>query len=99
MTPAAATETAIDVYLPGPLRDYCGGSSMVHVSATTVKGVLQELKRTHPTLYPNICDETGAVRKHIGVFVNSDHIRELDGLETVLERGDELTILPAVSGG
>ena len=97
--PAATTETAIEVFLPGPLREYCGGSSMVHVSANTVKGALEELKRAHPTLYPNICDETGAVRKHIGIFVNADHIRDLLGLDSALEAGDELTILPAVSGG
>ena len=85
--------------MPGPLRDYCGGASTVHVQATSVKGAFEDLKRTHPVLYPNICDETGAVRKHIGVFVNSDHIRDLSGVETRLEPGDVLTILPAVSGG
>jgi sulfur-carrier protein len=99
MTPTAVTETAIEVYLPGPLRDYNGGASTVRVPATSVKGALAELKRAHPSLYPNICDETGAVRKHIGVFVNADHIRDLDGLDSTLERGDVLTILPAVSGG
>jgi molybdopterin converting factor small subunit len=94
-----ATDTSIEVFLPGPLRDYCGGASKVRVSATTVKSALEELKRNQPTLYPNICDETGAVRKHIGVFVNSDHIRDLNGLDSFLEPGDALTILPAVSGG
>ena len=95
----AATETAIEVYVPGPLRDYCRGQSTVYAKATSVKGALEDLKRAYPNLYPNICDETGAVRKHIGVFVNSDHIRDLNGLETPLESGDVLTILPAVSGG
>ena len=98
MTPVSA-DTAIEVYLPGPLRDYIDGASTVQVSASTVKAALEALKRAHPRLYPNICDETGAVRKHIGVFVNADHIRELNGLDSPLEPGDELTILPAVSGG
>jgi molybdopterin converting factor small subunit len=39
------------------------------------------------------------VRRHIGVFVNNAHIRDLSGLDTSLEAGDVLTILPAVSGG
>src|SRR3954464_7348547 len=95
---AAATGT-VEVYLPGPLRDYCGGASTVHVSASTVRGALEELKRTHARLYPNVCDETGAIRKHIGVFVNAEHIRELDGVDSPLKPGDELIILPAVSGG
>ena len=93
------TATGIEVYVPGPLRDYRAGASTVYVQATSVKGALEDLKRAYPSLYPNICDETGAVRKHIGVFVNSDHIRDLNGLETPLGPRDVLTILPAVSGG
>ena len=85
--------------MPGPLRDYCGGASTVYVQATSVKGALEDLKRAYPKLYPNVCDETGAVRKHIGVFVNNDHIRDLQGLDTPLESRDVLTLLPAVSGG
>ena len=62
MTPTA-TETGIEVYVPGPLRDYCGGASTVYVQATSVKAALEDLKRAYPVLYPNICDETGAVRR------------------------------------
>jgi len=46
-----------------------------------------------------VCDETGRVRRHLNVFVNSDNVRDLDGLDTVLKSGDVVTILPAVSGG
>jgi molybdopterin converting factor small subunit len=46
-----------------------------------------------------VCDETGAVRRHINLFVNSSHVRDRDGLDTPLAAGDVLTILPAVSGG
>ncbi|MBA0086518.1 MAG: MoaD/ThiS family protein, partial [Acidobacteria bacterium Pan2503] len=45
------------------------------------------------------CDETGKVRRHLNVFVNSDNVRDLDGVDTKLTRGDVVTILPAVSGG
>ena len=50
-------------------------------------------------LYRNVCDETGAVRRHLNVFVNADHMRDRDGLDTTLAPGDVVTILPAVSGG
>jgi molybdopterin converting factor small subunit len=39
------------------------------------------------------------VRPHLNVFVNSDNVRDLDGVDTTLTRGDVVTILPAVSGG
>ena len=46
-----------------------------------------------------ICDETGQVRRHVNLFVNTAHVRDRDGLDTALVAGDVLTILPAVSGG
>jgi molybdopterin converting factor small subunit len=50
-------------------------------------------------LYRNVCDETGTLRPHLNVFVNSDNVRDLDGVDTTLMPGDVVTILPAVSGG
>jgi MoaD family protein len=69
------------------------------VLATDVRHALDQLERDHPELYRNICDETGKVRQHLNVFVNTENVRELSGLDTKLAPGDELTILPAVSGG
>ena len=62
-------------------------------------GELDELERRHPSLYRGICDDTGAVRRHVNLFVNNDHMRDRDGLDTALKAGDEVFILPAVSGG
>jgi molybdopterin converting factor small subunit len=64
-----------------------------------VRGALEDLERSQSALYRNICDETGKVRKHLNVFVNSDNVRDLNGVDTALMPGDVITILPAVSGG
>jgi sulfur-carrier protein len=89
----------IKVHIPGALRDCCGGASELTVSATTVQSVLDQLERRHPALYRSVCDETGAIRRHVNVFVNDLHMRDCAGLGTVLQKGDTVTILPAVSGG
>jgi len=89
----------ITVHLPGPLRPYSGGASELAIAAVTVREALERLEREQPALYRNVCDETGLVRRHLNVFVNSDHVRDLQGLETKLKTGDVLTFLPAVSGG
>jgi molybdopterin converting factor small subunit len=57
------------------------------------------MERIQPALYRNVCNETGAVRRHINIFVNTTHMRDRDGLDTVLTSGDEIVLLPAVSGG
>lgn len=69
------------------------------VTAASVRGALEELEQLQNPLYRNVCDETGAVRRHLNVFVNADNIRDLAGIDTALAPGDILTILPAVSGG
>ena len=91
--------TTITVQVPGALRAYSDGASELRLSAASVRAVLEELERRHPSLYRSICDETGAVRRHVALFVNSSHVRDRDGLETALAQGDVVTILPAVSGG
>ena len=91
--------TSVRLLVPGPLRGYCGGASAVPISAANVRGALQEIERNEPSLYRNICDETGAVRRHINIFVNTSHMRDRDGLDTALVPGDEVIVLPAVSGG
>jgi molybdopterin converting factor small subunit len=90
---------SIQVRIPGPLRTYCGGASQLLLQAVTVREALAELERRNPRLYGNVCDETGAVRRHINVFVNSSDIRDCEGFDTPLKSGDQLIILPAVSGG
>jgi len=90
---------SITINVPGPLRVYCAGASQLSLRADTVRTALETLERNEAALYRNICDETGAVRRHLNVFVNTENVRDLDGVETTLKQGDEVTILPAVSGG
>jgi MoaD family protein len=91
--------SVISLRIPGVLSDYCGGLTRFALEAATVRQALDQLEREQPALHRNICDETGAVRRHINIFVNSDNTRDGDGLQTVLAEGDVVTILPAVSGG
>jgi molybdopterin converting factor small subunit len=91
--------TSVTVWIPTVLRSYCDGAAHLTLSAPTVADVLARLAAAHPALYRNVCDETGALRRHINVFVNKTHIRDREGLETGLASGDVISIVPAVSGG
>jgi sulfur-carrier protein len=89
----------VRVHVPGPLRPYCRGQRQLEVGAASVRDALEALAKSHPALHRCICDETGAVRRHVNLFVNESHVRDLAGLETTLSPGDEIAIMPAVSGG
>ena len=89
----------VTVCVPAALRKYCQGTAQLTIAAETVRSALDVLERDHAALYRNLCDETGALRRHLNVFVNLDNMRDLDGTDTSLTAGDEVTIVPAVSGG
>jgi sulfur-carrier protein len=97
--PVAEPASNVTVHVFGQLREYCGGATELPVSARTVRSLLDQLEQGQPLLYRNLCDETGKVRRHLNVFVNTENVRDLDGLETTLAAGDVVTFLPAVSGG
>jgi molybdopterin converting factor small subunit len=90
---------SITIRVPRVLRHYCDGASELFLAAGSVRGVLEQLEVGQPSLYQSVCDETGTVRRHVNLFVNTSNIRDGDGIDTVLASGDVITILPAVSGG
>jgi sulfur-carrier protein len=86
----------IAVRLPTVLRPFAGGVERVQVDATTVAEAFAALD---PPLRRRLTDEQGAVRRHVNIYLGDDNIRDLDGLKTPLNDGDELLILPSVAGG
>lgn len=96
---ASDQATTVTIFVPGLLRDRCDGASELTMTAASVRVAFEELERRYPSLYGCVCDETGAVRRHVNIFVNAFNTRDGDGLDTALLAGDVITILPAVSGG
>jgi molybdopterin converting factor small subunit len=89
----------VTISIPGTLRPCCHGATELSISARSVRAALDQLERQYPLLHRSVCDETGTVRRHINLFVNTAHVRDRDGLDTVLVSGDVVSIIPAVSGG
>jgi molybdopterin synthase sulfur carrier subunit len=90
----------ITIQVPSVLRSCCEGASEFTLSAGNVRSALEQIVRSHPSLYNSVCDETGSVRPHVNLFVNSSLVRrDREGLDTSLASGDVLSIFQAVSGG
>src|SRR5262245_37713303 len=83
----------ITIHIPAPLRAYCEGAAQLALSAPSVRAALEQIERSHPALYRSVCDETGSVRRHVNVFVNTSNVRDREGLDTALAPGDTITIL------
>ena len=87
------------VHLPAALSGHAAGRRRVEVAGATVGKVLAALGQAHPGVGHRVLDDRGVLRRHVNVFVNGESIRYLDGVETPVGDGDEVWILPAVSGG
>ncbi len=90
---------AITVKIPTQLRNVTGGEAEARVDdADTVGQVLDGLYDRYDGLRERIAED-GDLRRFVNVYVEGEDIRFLDGLDTPVEDGDEVTILPAVAGG
>lgn len=90
---------AVKVYIPTPFRRATGNRDRVEVAASDVGGLLDELERSFSGLKGLVRNDQGEVHDHVNIYVNSDAIDTLQGLETPLRDGDEVTIIPALAGG
>jgi molybdopterin synthase sulfur carrier subunit len=87
------------VFLPTPLRRLTEGKSKLEVEASTVAELVDVLERDYPGMRERLCDETGEIKRFINLFVNGEEIRTLQGLNTPIEDGDEVSVIPAMAGG
>ena len=90
----------ITVYLSGHLKSFTGGETEVTVEADvdTVQAALDTLWKRHPALHDRVLNEQGEIRQHVNIFLGSDDVKRMKGLETKLN-SDEIHIFNAVSGG
>jgi len=89
---------AISVKIPTQLRSATGGESLASVDGATVGEVLDALYERYDELRSRIAED-GGLRRFVNVYVGGEDIRFLNGLDTPVQDGDEVTILPAVAGG
>jgi MoaD family protein len=89
---------SITVKIPTQLRAATDGEASADVEGSTVGEVLDALYERYGELRSRIAED-GGLRRFVNVYVGDEDIRFLDGLETSVSDGDEVTILPAVAGG
>jgi len=90
---------AVTVKIPTQLRAAAGGTAETQVEGASVGEVLNSLFDHFSELRERIADEGGSLRRFVNVYVGGEDIRFLDGLDTPVTDGAEVTILPAVAGG
>lgn len=90
---------ALKVLIPTPLQNLTNNQATIECEASNIREMLNTLEATFPGFKERLCDENGNIRRFVNFYVNSEDIRFLDGPDTALKDGDEVSIVPAIAGG
>jgi molybdopterin synthase sulfur carrier subunit len=90
---------AVKVRIPAPLQKLTDNQGEVQCEAQSINEMLSELEKKHPGIKERICDAEGKLRRFVNVYVNEEDIRFLQGQDTALKNGDDISIIPAIAGG
>jgi molybdopterin synthase sulfur carrier subunit len=90
---------SVTVRIPTPLRKLTNELDVVSGDGETLLACINSLEDQYPGLKERLCDEGGELRRFVNVYVNGEDVRFQEGVETLLNAGDEVSIVPAVAGG
>lgn len=90
---------SITIHIPTPLRNYTDSEMAVSVEGKTVSEAMAALLSRFPILSKHLYDSKGNLRSFVNLYVGDEDIRQIDGLESELDDGDEITIVPSIAGG
>ena len=90
---------AVKVRIPTPLQKLTNNQAEVLCDGVNIDQILNELEKKHPGIKERLCDAQGKLRRFVNIYVNEEDIRFLDGQDTKLKSGDDISIIPAIAGG
>jgi molybdopterin synthase sulfur carrier subunit len=90
---------SITVKIPTQLRSLTDGADEVPAAGSSVSDVIADLENKHPGLRERLLDDGGELRRFVNVYLDDEDVRFLDGLQTKVDDGSRISIIPAVAGG
>jgi len=90
---------SVKIRIPTPLRTLTNDQDVVSGDGGTLGAAIEGLEASYPGIKDRICDDTGEIRRFVNVYINGEDVRFLEGLDSQLKPGDEVSIVPAVAGG
>jgi molybdopterin synthase sulfur carrier subunit len=87
------------VRFPALMKFYVDNQTEFPVVGNTVAELLDNLTARYPALKPHLFEASGKLRRHFNIFVNGEHIRELNGVDTPLKEEDKVILMVSAAGG
>ncbi len=87
------------VKIPPVLRSHTSGEKEISAQGADVGQVLRAVTAEHPATRSQLFSDDGQLNRYVNIYLNDEDVRVLAGLDTPVEDGDTLMILPAMAGG
>ncbi len=88
---------SVTVYLPSALQALAANREFLVLPEGSVRDVLKAAGTDNPALSGELFANDGSLRPHTRVYVNDEDIRYLKGIDTMLQRGDVVTLVPSLT--
>ena len=89
----------VQINLTSVIQKTVGGQRALTAEGGTVAELIDDIERRYPGFRSQLVDEGGQLHRFVNVYLNDEDVRFLQGAETTLSEGDEVSILPALAGG
>ena len=86
------------VRIPPTLREQTEGAATLEAEGGTVRELLDDLTSRFPALRDRIYTD-GELARFVNVYVEGEDVRTREGLDTHVEDGATVILLPAMAGG
>jgi sulfur-carrier protein len=86
------------VRIPPTLRAETNGARQVEADGDTVRELLDDLLARFPALRNQLVEDD-ELAPFVNVYVEGEDVRTKDGLDTPVQEGGTVILLPAMAGG
>ena len=90
---------SVSVLIPSALRVFVDRQSEIEAEGATVGEALAQVAAQYPDLKHQIYEDDTKLRGFVNVFVDGTNIKKLNGLDTPVNSGATVMIVPAIAGG
>ncbi|MEA2461605.1 MAG: sulfur-carrier protein [Actinomycetota bacterium] len=90
---------SVEIRIPTVFRKFTGGKATAELEAGTIGQLIDQLEADFPGFKGQVLTEEGQLHRYVNVYVNDEDARYLEQLDTKVNDGDTVSLLPSVAGG
>lgn len=92
-------KTNVTLKFPTQFAKYINNIEQLNFEGDTFTDLVNELDSTYGNVRERLFEENGRVRPYINIFIDKKNIKSLQGMNSVVNEGDQISLLLSRAGG